>query len=121
MDHVERSRFRDLMVSSLEACEPRCWRPAVDVYRTLAGWLCKFDLAGVAREDVEVQLQGSRLRVTGVRRDRSLCAGRESWSMEISYHEFERTLELPCDLTSCRVECTLENGMLLVGIEEMRP
>jgi HSP20 family protein len=116
MDFVERSLLRTLLASSVDACGRGCWRPAVDVYRQPDGWLCKFDLAGVAPEDVEVEASGQRLRVTGIRRDRALCEGSEAWSMEISYHRFERTVELPCDLRSCSIRCALEAGMLLVTI-----
>ena len=118
MDQVDRSVFRTLLASSPDACGQGCWRPAVDVYRAPDGWVCKFDLAGVATEDVEVDACGSRLRVAGVRRDRALCEGREAWSMEIAYHRFERTVELPCDLRRCRIRTALEAGMLLVTIEE---
>ncbi|HEX6810389.1 MAG TPA: Hsp20/alpha crystallin family protein [Planctomycetota bacterium] len=121
MDFVERTLFRALIASALDAREPGCWRPAVDVYREVDGWLCKFDLAGVRGEDVDVQAIGRRLRVTGVRRDRTLQAGREPYSMEISYHTFERSVELPCDLQDCRVECSFDAGMLLVTIQETRP
>jgi HSP20 family molecular chaperone IbpA len=118
MDHVERSLLRTLLASSPDTCGPGCWRPAVDVYRRPGGWLCKFDLAGVAPEDFEVHASGHRLKVAGARRDRAVAQGLEAWSMEISYHRFERTVELPCDLLRCRIHCTLDTGMLLVSIEE---
>ena len=121
MDFLGRTLLRAWLESTLDATEPTCWRPAVDVYREPGGWLCKFDLAGVAREDIEVRVSGHRLRVTGVRRDRTLCEGREAYTMEISYHSFERTVELPLDLQHCRVECVLDDGMLLVAIEEVTP
>lgn len=118
MDFVERSALQRLLATSLDVCGPACWQPAVDVYREPGGWLLKFDLAGVAREDIEVSASGSRLRVSGVRRDTAVRDGLEAWSMEISYHRFERTLELPCDLQQCRIHCAMEAGMLLVSVEE---
>jgi HSP20 family molecular chaperone IbpA len=121
MDSVERSLFQALAASSLETCGSACWRPAVDVYRQPDGWLCKFDLAGVPREDIEVQAGGNRLRVSGIRRDRCLSEDCESWSMEISYHSFERTVELPLDLDRCRIVCELDAGLLLVSVQEVMP
>jgi HSP20 family molecular chaperone IbpA len=118
MDFVERSALRSLLASSADACAQGCWRPAVDVYRQPDGWLCKFDLAGVAPEDVEVRACGHRLKVAGVRRDRTIGSGCEAWSMEIAYHRFERMVELPCDLQHCRIRCAMEHGMLLVSVAE---
>jgi HSP20 family protein len=92
------------------------WRPAADVYRTPCGWLIKLDLAGVPPEDVEVSVHGRRLTVRGERRD---CFKEETCShylMEISYSHFERTVELPCDLSRAHVTTESRYGMLLVRI-----
>jgi HSP20 family protein len=99
----------------LEFRDP-CWRPAVDVYRDGDAWLCKFDLAGVAAEDVEVTVRGHLLTVAGVRRDRTVRAGLRAYSLEIAYHRFERTLELPCRLEDATISCSFRDGMLLVAI-----
>jgi HSP20 family protein len=93
------------------------WRPSVDVYRTPAGWLVKCDLAGVRPEDVRFSVRGSRLTVKGARRDRGVEEGCSCYLMEISYSEFERTLELPADLERARIEAEYRDGMLLVRIQ----
>lgn len=116
MDHIERATLRALLESSAEACGSACWRPAVDVYRLPDGWLCKFDLAGVALEDVHVRASCNRLRVSGVRRDLVLGEDLDPWTMEIAYHVFERTVELPDEIERCRVRSTMQDGMLLVRI-----
>ena len=118
MDQIERSLLQSLLASSPDPCGTGCWRPAVDVYRQPDGWLCKFDLAGVAPEDVEVDACGHRMRVAGMRRDRTIGADCEAWSMEIAYHRFERTIELPVDLRHCRIRCAMDSGMLLVSVAE---
>ena len=58
------------------------WRPPADIYRTSSGWLLKLDLAGVHTEDVEVRVNGSRLIVRGVRRDRIFQEGQTAYSMD---------------------------------------
>ena len=118
MDHVVRSRLQACLEASLTAREKGCWQPAVDVYRAPFGWVCKFELAGVAREDIEVHVRGQRLHVSGVRRDLFVAQGFEAYSLEIAYRSFERCVELPCDLAQCRVECAFENGMLVATVTE---
>ena len=51
---------------------PTAWHPTVDVYRCADGWLLKFELADVRRDDIEVQFDGHGVRVSGVRRESPL-------------------------------------------------
>jgi HSP20 family protein len=93
-----------------------CWRPSADVYRTRDGWLLKFDLAGVAPEDVSVEVHGCRITVSGVRRDYQVDDLESYYSMEISYNRFERTVELPCQFMNPRVTLETRNGILFVRV-----
>ncbi len=98
----------------LEAAKP--WQPPVDVYRGRRGWLLKFDLAGVRPEDVQVTISGSRVTVSGVRRDCVREQGYVHHSMEISYDRFERTITLPADLTNAKFNLETKHGLLLVRV-----
>jgi HSP20 family protein len=93
------------------------WQPATDVYRTRAGWLIKFDLAGVRPEDMRVVVRGCRLRVEGVRRDLCLEEGCRHYLMEITYSPFERELTLPDDIEHYHLALEHRHGMLLVRIQ----
>jgi HSP20 family protein len=93
------------------------WQPSVDVYQTRTGWLLKFELAGVRPEDIKIEAQGNRLTVQGVRRDRFVEEGCRHYRMEITYSEFKRSLELPCDLQHARIATEYRYGLLLVRIE----
>ena len=94
------------------------WQPLVDVYRTGDGWLIKYDLAGVLAEDVNLTLDGSCLKLRGTRRDCSLEKGYCQLRMEISYSQFERTIELPDSLERARLTCEFWHGLLLVRVEK---
>ncbi|GBD37265.1 hypothetical protein HRbin36_02395 [bacterium HR36] len=94
-----------------------CWSPPVDIYRTPRGWLLKFDLAGVRPGDVRIDVHGSQVTVSGLRRD--FCVeeyGYAQYCMEIAYNQFERTVELPADLDRAAIEVDYREGMLLVDI-----
>jgi HSP20 family molecular chaperone IbpA len=55
----------------------RLWRPAADVYQTSNGWIVKFDLAGVAVDVLEIEIQDQTLRMRCVvRRGRLLPSTR---------------------------------------------
>ena len=105
-----------------EASAQSVWRPPVDVYRGQRGWLLKFELAGVRLEDVQLRRQGRLLTVTGLRRDWTIQEEQQSYSMEISYNRFERTIELPCELEPAQIATEYRDGMLLVRINlEQQP
>jgi HSP20 family molecular chaperone IbpA len=94
------------------------WSPPVDIYPTRAGWLVNFDLAGVARSDLQLAVAGRHLTVRGRRRDWCVEAGAASSarSMKITYSEFERTIELPGDAEHLRVITDYRDGTLLVQL-----
>ena len=109
-------RFGELLISAARSFQRPAWQPAVDVYQTTGGWLLKFELAGVAPDEVEIVLHGRTLTLRGVRRDVRVEDNRQSYSMEISYNRFERTLELPCEMDTMTVATQYRDGMLLVRL-----
>jgi HSP20 family protein len=113
-------RWTSLLGSAPFAGPEAAWSPAVDVYRTPEGWLLKFELAGVRREDVRILVEGRRLTVEGVRRDRSAQATGQCYSLEITYSRFSRSIELPGELRAPRVAAECEDGMLIVHVQEGR-
>jgi HSP20 family protein len=110
-------RINSILFSSGAQClKETCWCPQADVYRGPGGWLIKFDLAGVRREDLDISFDGSRLSVSGIRRDMFLEEGYHSYSMEISYSHFERTIKLSDEIKTARVTADYHDGMLLVKV-----
>ncbi len=108
---------QDLLRNTLvENLSEACWQPSVDIYRAGAGWLVKFDLAGVRPADIEVELDGQRLTVRGVRRDWTILEGQQAYSMEIAYNRFERNVELPLNVEVSRFVSEYRDGMFLVSI-----
>jgi HSP20 family protein len=92
------------------------WQPRADIYRMAGGWLVKLELAGVRLEDVRLEARASVLVVHGTRRDDCPCRGRDCHQLEIAYHQFERTLELPGISESVEMDTTYLDGMLTVRI-----
>jgi HSP20 family protein len=106
-----------LFLPAVGSCGEGLWCPAVDVYRTRGDWLVKFELAGVRVDDIDLTALGNRLTVRGVRRDpaHEPCS---YYRLEISYSNFERSVELPCDLQRAAISTEYRDGMLLVRIRE---
>ena len=80
------------------------------------GWVLKYELAGISPHEVELIVRGRQIVVRGLRRDAHIEEAQQSYSMEISYNSFERTLELPCELDTMRVSTDYRDGMLIVQL-----
>lgn len=91
-----------------------CWTPAADVYRTKRGWLIKIELAGVKLEDIKVTVQGCSLIIQGRRLDRVIQQGFHPYTLEITYSEFEREIELPTTVDESQLQFELVEGMFMI-------
>jgi HSP20 family protein len=92
------------------------WQPSADVFKTSWGWILKFELAGVRTEDVHIHVSRHSVTVQGSRRDYMVEEGCSHYSMEISYSSFERTIELPDDLSNSHIRMDYRDGILFVRI-----
>ena len=109
-------RISSLLSVSYESYQQSCWCPPVDVYRRRGGWLIKIELAGVRPGDFELLARGRCLTLRGIRHDWAISEDSHAYSMEIAYNRFERSMELPCDLETARIETEYRDGMLLVHV-----
>ena len=94
----------------------RLWYPAADVYEAPDGWLVKVELAGVATEDVEMEIEGNSLHITGTRKDRTCDPGVSYHQMEITYSRFEKSLTFPEMIEGASIEHNFDNGLLIIRL-----
>src|SRR5262249_7421646 len=106
-----------LFLPAAERFQDCCWQPPADVYRGTSRWVIKFDLAGVRPEDISVSVHGRRLTVRGCRRDSFVSEGCQPFLLEIAYSQFERSIELPCNLEPAHIATEYRDGMLFVTIQ----
>lgn len=93
------------------------WQPAVDVYRCTDGLKIKFDLAGIAPDEVQVLAVNDQLIVRGVRRDSFITEGWTYQQLEITYSRFERVLRLPFDLSDAEIRSEYQDGWFMLHID----
>lgn len=94
----------------------RLWYPSADVYSTVDGWLVKVELAGVSTEDLEIDIQGNVLYISGARRDKTCSHGVSHHQLEITYSRFEKTLKFPASIDGARIEHNFDNGLLIIHL-----
>ena len=91
-------------VSGRESAANGHWVPNTDVYSTDSGLVIKVELAGMRSENLEITVEGNRLRISGDRPDTCRAHKASFLVMEINYGPFESVLELPngYDLSQAR-------------------
>ena len=97
---------------------PRLWYPAADVYQTPDGWVVKVELAGVLADEIEIEVEGNSLCISGSRKDRSCVSGVSYQQMEITYSNFEKTLRFPAPIEGAKVEHVFEHGLLIITLKK---
>jgi HSP20 family protein len=95
-------------------CSENFWYPAADVYKTGAGWVVKIELAGVAPDELKVEIRGATLRVAGIRRDETMTESVSYQQLEITYSRFEKTIHFPCPVEGTLVERRYKDGLLVL-------
>ena len=81
----------------------------------------RFEVAGVRGEDLKVNVEGSVLRLRGVRRTPPSEAIERLQQMEISFGPFERELTIEASFDPDTVRARLEDGLLDVRIPKRAP
>jgi HSP20 family protein len=90
------------------------WLPAADIVETDSAYAIEIELPGVRREDVDVNLNGNELVVTGEVKERE----REGFFRRRTRRvgEFEMRVTLPGQLREADVEASLAYGVLKVYV-----
>jgi HSP20 family protein len=92
------------------------WVPNTDVYVTDGAIIIKVELAGMQRENLELTIDGPRLRISGQRPDGCRPSQCKFLVMEINYGAFESVIELPEGYDLTRAKAAYQNGFLRVDV-----
>ena len=111
---------RNSTVSGRGSAASGHWVPNTDVYSTDEGLVIKVELAGMKSENLEITVEGNRLRIAGNRPDGCRAPKCNFLVMEISYGPFESVLELPPQYDLSRAKASYLNGFLRIDVPESR-
>jgi HSP20 family protein len=97
------------------------WNPQFEVRETGDSFLFKADLPGIKQENVDIQLHGNRLQITGHREDEhEEKEGDNIYAYERSFGSFSRAFTLPENADTDHVACDLKEGVLTLVIPKKK-
>ena len=100
--------------------QPR-WVPNTDVFVSATGdMVVTLELAGLTRDDLELSIDGTRLRIGGQRRNEDHESVGSYLVMEIANGPFEIVLEVPSQYDLCQARAVYEIGFLRINVPPRR-
>jgi HSP20 family protein len=88
--------------------------PLADVEETDDAFVVEIELAGVKKEDVNVEVSGHRLTVTGERKERQREGTLRRRTRTVGRFRYE--MVLPVEVDDKKVEASLDEGVLTIRI-----
>lgn len=97
----------------------RSWSPQMDIYETHEEIIIRAEIAGVDKEDLEVEINSKAVRIHGKRTEMSRMDNATYRLAEIQYGSFERMLFLPSLIDPEIVSASYLNGFLQIRLAKL--
>ena len=94
--------------------------PTCDIEDTESHYLMSFDLPGIKKEDIHIELRDSQLVVWGERKEEQEERRKNRYRSERSYGSFSRTFALPPGVKSEQIESHFQDGVLRLAVPKIQ-
>ena len=105
--------FFDLANKATPAPTARVFRPPAEVAEQEDHYLMSFDLPGIKKEDIKIEMKENVLTLAGERKQEAKIEGTKNAQVfERQYGSFYRSFTLPTTVSEDKIEAHYENGVL---------
>ena len=104
--------------------EERKWLPAIEVFEKEDKFVVKAELPGMKEEDVDVSVSDDILTIKGEKKAENEVKEEDCYCCERSYGSFFRSIALPSNIDTKKIEASYENGVFevsLLKVAEVKP
>jgi HSP20 family protein len=105
-------------INRLAGTDEAGWMPLVDVYESSDRYVIAAEVAGLSREDIQIQVQEGKLTLKGERQPGDVRSMRFE-RVERGHGRFSRTFVLPHAVDSSAVTADLQNGVLAIFVPKL--
>jgi HSP20 family protein len=91
--------------------------PELDIKETDKNYVLSLEVPGVAREDVDIRVDGDRLVIHGEKNQEQKKEDENYHCIERHYGSFERVLTLPKEANADNIDASFKDGVLTITIE----
>jgi HSP20 family protein len=97
----------------------RSWKPPMDIYETPEEIIILAEIAGVDKENLEVEINSKAVKIYGRRTEMPRMKNANYRLAEIQYGHFERVLFLPAPIDTEKVSSSYSNGFLQIRLTKI--
>lgn len=97
----------------------RTWKPQMDIYETPDEIIIMGEIAGVTKEDLELEISSKAVKIQGNRTPLTRIENATYRLAEIQYGNFERILYFPAPIDPEVVSASYSNGFLQVRLAKL--
>lgn len=76
----------------------------------------RLDVPGIDPENIEVEVTGNLLKITGERKEEQEEKTKTCHRVERSYGSFARAITLPCEINEGKIDASCDNGVLTITL-----
>ena len=118
-DSVSRGMITPMLRSLLpQSGQGAMFIPQLDIKESKESYNINMEVAGVDRKDINIELQGDTLIISGEKTQKEEKNEQNYHCVERHYGSFRRTLLLPQDADSENISASCEDGILAVEIKK---
>jgi HSP20 family protein len=90
----------------------REWLPSVDVAESDGDITVRAELPGLEAKDIDLNISGDVLSIRGEKKGKEEIKEDDYYSRESYYGSFQRSIRLPAEVQSDKVDASFKNGVL---------
>ena len=102
-------------IHRLSGTDEAGWMPPVDIYETEDHYVVTAEVAGLAREDLDIQIQDGKLTLRGERQSCETSSVRYE-RVERGHGRFARAFVLPRAVDASAITADLQDGVLTISV-----
>ena len=97
------------------------WSPALDFSENEKEYIVRLEIPGIPKEDLEINLDGPTLTITGRRDFEKEEKTEEYFWREREAGKFVRTIQLPASVDPAKVAATYQDGIMMIRLPKAEP
>jgi HSP20 family protein len=92
------------------------WYPSVDMFENDDSLIIKAELAGLSKDDIDVNIENGKLTLSGERKSENEVEEDKYYRRERTYGKFVRTFALPADVDPEKITAEFNDGVLNIKV-----
>jgi len=115
-EEMARHFWSDLPFREITTGGEVAWTPRLDIVETDAGLEVKTELPGLERKDIDISIDRDLLTIKGEKKHEKEEKDRHFHRVERRYGSFYRSVRLPIEVETEKIEATFKDGVLTVNL-----